>query len=113
MMGTPVYGYDWKLPFVQGQTHAQGLSPQAAEQRAGRYGVPIQYNTTYEAPFYNYTDAQGARHIVWFEDARSFQAKCNLVKQYNLRGMSFWQWPSPFPQVWPIMADNFTVRKVN
>ncbi len=111
-MGVPTYGRDWKLPFVKGQSIAQTFSPQAALQRAANYGVQIQYNTTYQAPFYTYTNSSGARHIVWFEDARSFQAKCDLVKQYNLRGMSFWQWPSNFPQVWPVLADNFTVRKV-
>lgn len=112
MMGVPVYGRDWKLPFVQG-TYAQTFSPQAAVNRAATYGVDIQYNSTYQAPYYNYTDSSGTAHQVWFEDARSFQAKLDTVKAYNLRGISFWSYPSNFPQVGPILADNFQVRKLS
>ena len=31
-LGVPLYGYDWPLPFVQGRTRAQSLSPQEAAQ---------------------------------------------------------------------------------
>lgn len=112
MMGVPTYGRDWKVPYVAGQAPAQTFDPQTALRRAAQYGVAIQYNTTYQAPYYEYTDSSGQRHVVWFEDARSFQAKCDLVKQYNLRGLSFWQWPSNFQQAWVVLADNFNVRKL-
>lgn len=111
VMGVPVYGRDWKLPFVQG-TYAQTFSPQAALNRAATYGVDIAYNSTYQAPYYNYTDSSGTQHQVWFEDARSFQAKLDTVRVYNLRGLSFWSYPSNFPQAAPILADNFQVRKL-
>lgn len=112
LMGVSVYGRDWKLPYVSGQSLAQTISPQAAVERAARYGVNIQYNSTYQAPYYNYTDAQGNQHQAWFEDARSFQAKLNLVKQYGLRGISYWSYPTDFPQVPAVFADNFQARKL-
>ena len=40
-LGVPLYGYDWPLPFVQGRTKAQSISPQEAVARAVRYGVDI------------------------------------------------------------------------
>lgn len=112
LMGVPVYGRDWKLPYVSGQSLAQTFSPQAALSRAQQYGADIQYHPTYQAPYYNYTDSVGNQHQVWFEDARSFQAKLDTVKSYSLRGISFWSYPANFPQVEPVLADNFVVRKL-
>jgi spore germination protein len=79
--------------------------------RARRYYAPIQYDTTAESPYFRYTDAQGRRHEVWFEDARSAQAKFDTVKSYNLRGISYWALGYPFPQNWALLEDNFTVKK--
>jgi len=112
LMGMPTYGRDWKLPFVKGETIAQTVSPPQAVLRAARYNANIQYNTIYQAPYYYYTDEQGIRHIVWFEDARSVRAKYNLVKEYGLRGVSYWELMSPFPQNWLVLEANFRVRKI-
>ena len=38
-LGIPNYGYDWPLPFVQGQSKAQSISNQYAVELARRYGV--------------------------------------------------------------------------
>lgn len=84
---------------------------QQALQRAIQYGATIQYDTTAQSPYYQYTDAQGKRHEVWFEDARSAQAKFNLVKTYNLRGLSYWVLGYPFPENWALLEENFNVRK--
>ncbi|WP_419882069.1 LysM peptidoglycan-binding domain-containing protein [Peribacillus sp. B-H-3] len=110
IMGQNLYGYDWTLPFVQG-SQAKALSPQAAILLAGRYNVPIEYSKTAQAPHFSYTDSQGKQHEVWFEDARSIQAKFDLMKTLNLRGMSYWKLGLPFPQNWLLISDNFNVRK--
>ncbi|KAB2952974.1 LysM peptidoglycan-binding domain-containing protein [Heliorestis acidaminivorans] len=112
MMGMPLYGYDWTLPFVAGETRATTLSPQGALARAIQYNAAIEYDPIAEAPFYGYYDEQGREHIVWFEDARSVQAKFDLVREYNLRGVSYWVLGLPFPQNWPLLADNFEIRKI-
>jgi spore germination protein len=51
------------------------------------------------------------RHIVWFEDARSIQAKFNLIKKLGLRGISYWKLGLPFPQNWLLAEDNFDIVK--
>lgn len=112
LMGVPLYGRDWKLPYVYGTTLAATITPPQAVDLAYRYGADIQYNTLYQSPFFRYTDSQGAQHEVWFEDARSVQAKYNLVKEYNLRGVSYWELTSIFPQNWPVLASNFEIRKL-
>jgi len=37
---------------------------------------------------------------LWIEDARSFKAKQNLVKEYNLRGFSVWVLGVEDPKIW-------------
>lgn len=110
MMGQNLYGYDWTLPYQPGTT-AKALSPQAAIALAAKQNVPIQYDYRAQAPFFEYTDDQDKKHRVWFEDARSIQAKFNLVKQLGLRGVSYWKLGLPFPQNWLLIESNFRVRK--
>ena len=109
-LGFQIYARDWKIPHVQGQ-EAETFSPQEAIRRAVQYGATIQYNITAESPFFRYVDEQGQGHEVWFEDARSAQAKFNMVKDYNLGGISYWALGYPYPQNWALLDDNFTIRK--
>ncbi|NEU31966.1 LysM peptidoglycan-binding domain-containing protein [bacterium LRH843] len=110
MMGQNLYGYDWTLPFVQG-TVAKAVSPQQAIKLALENNVAIQYNWTVQAPFFHYVDREGKAHEVWFEDARSIQAKFNLIKELGLRGMSYWKLGLSFPQNWLLIRENFDVVK--
>lgn len=109
LMGQNLYGYDWTLPFVQG-TVAKAVSPQQAIQLAATHNVPIEYDTKAQAPHFRYT-TDGKQHEVWFEDARSIQAKFDLIKELNLRGMSYWKLGLAFPQNWLLIVDNFNVTK--
>lgn len=111
LMGQNLYGYDWTLPYVPGGPFARAISPQLALSIARQYMVEIQYDAVAQAPFFYYTDTSGARHIVWFEDARSVQAKFDLIKRLGLRGISYWKLGLPFPQNWLLLADNFNIVK--
>ena len=111
LMGQNLYGYDWTLPFVQGTT-AKAVSPQqaiaiAAANQCDKFNTI----TPAQAPFFNYTDNDGKQHEVWFEDARSIQAKFDLIKELGLRGMSYWKLGLSFPQNWLLITDNFNVVK--
>jgi spore germination protein len=111
MMGQNLYGYDWTLPFKPGGEFAKAISPQQAIRLASEYNVPIQYDMKAQAPHFNYRDNEGKEHEVWFEDARSIQAKFDLMKELKLRGMSYWKLGLSFPQNWLLIADNFDVVK--
>ncbi len=110
MMGQNLYGYDWTLPFVQGSV-ARAISPQQGIALAAEHNVSIQYDTKAQAPHFNYRDNQGREHEVWFEDARSIQAKFDLIKELNLRGISYWKLGLAFPQNWLLILENFNVVK--
>lgn len=112
MMGMPLYGYDWKLPYVEGGQWAKRVSPQEAINLAARYGGTILYDYRVQAPFFNYYDSNRVKHIVWFEDARSVQAKLVLASDYGLRGVSYWVLGSSFPQNWVVLDSMYNIVKV-
>ncbi|WP_203363644.1 LysM peptidoglycan-binding domain-containing protein [Bacillus sp. REN10] len=110
-LGFQVYARDWLLPHVQGQ-EAETFDMQEAIRRVAKYNAVIQYDETSQSPFYRYWDERGRQHEVWFEDARSAQAKFDLVKDYGLRGVSYWVLGYPFPQNWVLLDGNFRIRKL-
>lgn len=99
-LGIPNYGYDWTLPFVQGVTRARSISNQYAIQLAREHDIAIQFDDTAQAPFFHYTGADGAVHEVWFEDARSMEAKLRLIAEYGFQGGGVWNLMRPFSQIW-------------
>lgn len=109
--GFQIYARDWLLPHVEGQ-EAETFSAAEAILRAVKYGTVIQYDLVSQSPFYRYTDEKLRVHEVWFEDARSAQSKFDLVKSYNLKGISYWVLGYPFPQNWALLEDNFTIQKL-
>ncbi|MFC4402306.1 LysM peptidoglycan-binding domain-containing protein [Gracilibacillus xinjiangensis] len=113
MLGQNLYGYDWTLPYVPGGDYAKALSPQQAIDLARENNQAILYDEEAQAPYYFYQDNEGNRHEVWFEDARSIQAKFDLIKEKNLRGIAYWKLGLSFPQNWLLLEDQFTIRKRN
>jgi spore germination protein len=108
-LGISNYGYDWPLPFVQGTTKAQSISNQRAIELAIQYNIAIQFDAEAASPHFNYTDASGIVHEVWFEDARSMEAKLRLIAEYGFRGAGYWNIMRPFSQTWLTLASLFII----
>ena len=112
MMGIPLYGYDWTLPYVPKGEFAESIGCLEAVVRAANVGTIIRYDMKSQSPFYNYFDKNKAQHVVWFEDARSIMAKFNLVNEYGLRGVSYWSLGKHFPQNWYELDNMFKITKL-
>ena len=112
LMGMPNYGYDWTLPFVQGESRAEKISSEEAFRRAAQYGATIEYDQVAQAPHYTYVDEQGREHVVWFEDERSIRAKLALVEEYDLAGVAYWNIMDYFPANAQVLNEMYTVRKL-
>lgn len=111
-MGLPFYGYDWTLPFVQG-SKARSMGSVTAVSIARRTGSVIQYDEEAQTPFFNYTDNMtGREHVVWFENARSIQAKLELIKEFDLIGTGIWNVMRYFPEGWLVINALFNIYKV-
>ena len=107
-LGIPNYGYDWPLPFVRGETVAETIGNIQAVQRAVENGVPIQFDETSQAPFYNYF-LGNVEHEVWFEDVRSMNATFDLIEAYNLRGAGYWTIMQLFRANWLLLDERFAI----
>lgn len=107
LLGVPNYGYDWPLPYVKGETEAKGLSTTAAFDLAYQKGATIMFDEESQAPYFNYYDGNGVEHVVWFENARSVQARLDLVDKYSLGGISIWQIMRYFPQLYSLLGSEY------
>lgn len=110
LLGIPNYGYDWPLPFCQGETAAKSIGNVEAVRLAAEKGAEIFYDETSQAPYFHYR-AEGTEHVVWFEDPRSIRAKLQTVEDYGLAGAGYWQIMRMFRANWLLLADRFAVCK--
>jgi len=111
-LGVPLYGYDWPLPYVRGETRAESLSPQRAVELAVRRGAEILFDADAQAPYFYYTDRGGREHVVWFEDARSMDAKLRLAAEYGLQGVGYWNLMRAMPQNWTLLHALYRIEKL-
>lgn len=107
-LGIPNYGYDWPLPYEKGITAATTIGNVEAVRLAVENNVPIQFDERSMSPYFQYTK-NGVMHEVWFEDVRSMQAKFQIVKDYGLHGMGYWQIMRLFRANWLLLADQFYI----
>ena len=112
MMGMPLYGYDWPLPYMPDGKWAKRISPQDAIKLAAKKGVSIRYDQQTQSPTFKYYDDNQIEHEVWFEDARSVREKLLLVNKYDLRGVSYWVLGVPFPQNWIVVDEMYNIVKL-
>jgi len=107
-LGIPNYGYDWTLPFVQGSSRARTIGNVEAVQIAIENDAVIQFDEIAMSPFFHY-EKNGVEHEVWFEDVRSMREKFQLITEYGLRGMGYWQVMKLFRANWLLLADTFDI----
>ena len=104
-MGIPNYGYDWTLPYVRGESKSKTIGNIEAVQIAIANNAVIKFDETAQAPYFHYV-TENTTHEVWFEDARSIQAKYNLLLEYPLYGFGCWQISQLFRPMWLLMENN-------
>ena len=72
-----------------------------------QYGAEIQFDEQAQTPYFTYLDEAGQPHEVWFEDARSCAAKCDLLEQYGLHGLGVWNFMRPFTAAFSLLHARF------
>jgi len=104
ILGIPGYGFDWNLV----QKTSRYLSYQLAMQTSRKYKSDIKWDNRGQVPYFNYHDAQGSKHSVYFENADSTAAKLELVNRYGLRGIALWRLGMEDPDIWRLIPDFLT-----
>lgn len=110
-LGIPNYGYDWQLPYVNNVTVANTIGNVEAVQIAIAHYARILYDETSQSPYFRYWQ-DDVEHEVWFEDVRSLEAKFQLVKEYGLQGIGYWQIMRWWRANWLALEDAFWIEKM-
>lgn len=111
LMGMPNYGYDWTLPYREG-TFARPVTSNSALNLAIMNRSEIGYNPSSDAPNFTYRDSKGDEHIVWFDDARSYEARLKLISALDLGGASFWTINNLYSAGLYVLNSLYTVKKL-
>lgn len=70
----------------------------------------MRFDPVSQAPNFQYILA-GETHQVWFEDARSIQAKVDLALDLGIAGAAYWNLLRPFPQNWALLSQSLQIRR--
>ncbi|MBE6695759.1 MAG: LysM peptidoglycan-binding domain-containing protein [Ruminococcaceae bacterium] len=113
-LGIPNYGYEWTLPFVEGESRARSISNIGAVELAMQKNAKIEYDAIAQTPyfiFYEKENGNAIEHIVYFEDANSIKAKLDLVYELGFKGVGIWNIMKYFPQLWLVINSMFNIVK--
>jgi spore germination protein len=103
ILGIPLYGYDWS------GGNAQAVTWLGALRLARAHHVTARYDNSAQAPWFRYTDASGHRHVVWFENEASSQAKFSAALGSQIGGVYLWMFGYEEPGTWSGLAGTLPV----
>lgn len=115
MVGKPLLGYDWALPYIPNRSSAISISLDAVERLSYDTGSIILFDETSQTPYFYYNQLSiglPLQHIVYFVDARSMLALNNLIDEYSLYGTGIWNVMLYNPQLWTILNSQFEIIKL-
>jgi spore germination protein len=99
-MGMPFFGFDWK---GSSATYVLWKNVRAAQ---AKYGGTVSRDAASGEAVLRYTDAAGAAHVVYFQDAAAVKRKTAWMstKQAQIGGMAIWVMGGEDPAFWPEIA---------
>jgi spore germination protein YaaH len=104
--GIPTYGRHWRTeaapPPDRVRAGMQGINWAWGSQLVERYGGTMQWDEVDQVPFAHFSNG-GVWEWVFLENARSFEAKLNLVREKKLRGFSAWVLGGEDEDIWPML----------
>lgn len=99
-LGLPTYGYDWP----EGADGADLAWADVVALADSRDAVQ-RWDDDAASPWLTYTADDGTRHTVWYENARSLEAKLDVARRHDLRGVFLWKIGGEDPAIWDVLAD--------
>ncbi|WP_276479844.1 polysaccharide deacetylase family protein [Paraflavitalea pollutisoli] len=97
------YGYDWPRHMEGGTvTYQQALAG------ARQYNAMIGFDNTSYSNHYQYTDANGLPHDVYFNDAATNFNTVRFADEYGTAGTALWRLGSEDDRIWTFYSRNLT-----
>jgi spore germination protein YaaH len=103
VLGVPLYGYDWSGGQGAPVTWLQAF------RLSTEHKATVQYDAASQTPWFTYTDQDGRRHDVWFENAVSSKAKFEAARGSGVRGVYLWMYGYEDTETWPGLQKSLPV----
>ncbi len=102
IVGIPFYSRVWYV-YTDGTINSETLDMSGVEDLAANYGLTFEWQ---EANGYDYVeyDYNGGTARLWYENAKSLQAKIQLINQYGVAGISGWRLGQETSDVWAVLS---------
>ena len=100
VLGMPMYGIDW--PNGGGASNpGTPLEYDNVMAEAGEFGATPEWEPTAAEPHFNYVDASGVQHSVWYSDQQSIAAHVAVAESLGL-GVGLWHLGSEDQSIWEL-----------
>ncbi|MBD3349902.1 MAG: hypothetical protein GF364_00270 [Candidatus Lokiarchaeota archaeon] len=94
ILGLPFYGYDYPVSSQNKHSSTTGIGDAVGYSEniglINSYSPDINYDTTYETPWYNYYSS--GWHQVWCDSYDSLSVKIDYIIDEKLGGLGIWAW---------------------
>lgn len=103
-IGLAAYGYDWSSKGVESLEH------KAVMKLTQDFNSTIAWDNSSKSPHFDYTDSNGIKHQVWFENSESLKYKTDLVTKYDIAGAAIWKLGEEDPNSWKVFKNVFSKK---
>ena len=114
IMGKPIIGYEWELPYIPEKTSANSLTLYSVYNLAYQNDSVINIDEESQTPYFYYSkqiEEKTKEYVVWFIDARSINALDTLIADLDLYGGAIWNMMIYYPQLWIIIYSQYDIIK--
>jgi spore germination protein len=103
LLGVPFYGYDWTLEDDDPDRTTGDARPMRFDMTMALQqfdDLEFFWDEDHKSPWATYTDKDGDKHEVWFENVDSLHYKLDVMTNYDFGGMAAWRLGQEDPGVW-------------
>jgi spore germination protein YaaH len=111
-LGIPLYSGHWQPEYDEdtGAGSRRNGTPHATVERLlERHNAELRWNDAQKV-YHTHWAHTGVFEYLFVEEKRSFRAKLDLIREYNLRGFSAWRLGQEDPEIWDVLEQDVTVR---
>ena len=115
VLGLPIVGFDWRLPYEAGRSEANSLTINSTFNLAREEGATILFDEVSQTPYFTYNQYIGSvpiLHLVRFIDARTVDALAALIEENKLDGMGMWNIMAYYAQLWLVLNSQYEIEKI-
>lgn len=115
VIGVPLFGYAWQLPYIIGVTEANALTFESAINLALDTGSEIKFDEISQNPYFEFTVYRAGvpiQYVVWFVDVRSVDAHLGMVTENHFPGIAVWNIMTYFQQMWLLINSQYEIETI-